>query len=96
VFIFIFLNQVKPTSHALPQVVDAGEGGLGAETLPGAPQFQQWGEIFLIDNEKKFLNFEHPKLSLKSSRVTVCTRVIKLVVMVASPHLSYVFFFHFF
>jgi hypothetical protein len=41
-----------------------------------------------------FLNFEHLELSLEGSRLIVCTRVVKLVVMVTSPHLSYMFFFH--
>jgi hypothetical protein len=36
VFFFRFFHQVKPTSHALAQAVDAGEGGLGAESLPRA------------------------------------------------------------
>jgi hypothetical protein len=38
------------------------------------------------------LNFEHRELSLEGSRTTLCTRVVELVVMVASPHLSYMFF----
>jgi hypothetical protein len=82
--------------HAMGQAVDAGEGGLGAATLEGAPHLQWWGEIFLIHYNIFFLNFEYVELSLEGSRSTFCTHVIKLVVMVASPYLSYMCFFFFF
>jgi hypothetical protein len=72
--------------------VDAREGGLDTETLPGALQLQWWVELLLIHFLYFFLNFEHPELSFEGSSFTVCTRVIKLVVMVASQHLSYMFF----
>ena len=72
--------------------MDAREGDLGAETLPRALELQWWGEIFLIHYNFFLLNFQCPKLSLKDSRLTVCTRVVKLVVMVVSPHLSYMCF----
>jgi hypothetical protein len=36
-FIFIFFHQVMLTGHALGQAVDAGEGDLGAKTLPRVP-----------------------------------------------------------
>jgi hypothetical protein len=82
--------------HTLGHAVDAGEGGLRAATLAGAPQLQWWGEIFLIHYKFFFFNFEHAKLSLEGSRSTFCTHVVKLVVMVASPHLSFTCFFLFF
>ena len=82
--------------HALGQAMDAGEGGLGAKTLRGAPQLLWWGEFFFIYNYFIFFNLEHPELSLEGSRSTLCIRVVKHVVMVASPHLSYMFFFFIF
>jgi hypothetical protein len=94
-FSFLFY-QVMLAGHALGQAVDAGEGGLGAETFPGAPQLQWWVELLLIHFLYFFLNFEHPERSLEDSSFTVCTHVIKLVVMVASQHLSYMFFFLYF
>jgi hypothetical protein len=92
VYSLFFLHQVMLAGHALGQVVDIGEGGLGTETLPGAPQLQWGGEFFLIHNKKKFLNFEFLELFLEGSRSTLCTRVVELVVMVTSLHLSYMYF----
>ena len=37
---------MKLVGLALGEVVDAREGGLGAETLSRAPQLERWGEIF--------------------------------------------------
>jgi hypothetical protein len=92
---FLFFHHVMLAGHTLGHAVDAGEGGLGAATLARAPQLQWWGEIFLMHYKFFFLNFEHAELSLEGSRSTFCTHVVKLVVMVASPHLSYMYFFLF-
>ena len=59
---------------------------------PKGPPTPMVGGIFLIHYILFFLTFEYPELSLECSMLTVCTRGIKLVVMVASPHLSYVDF----
>ena len=37
-------------------------------------------------------NFEHPELSLEGTRSTLLTCIVELVVMVASPCLSFIFF----
>jgi hypothetical protein len=40
--------------------VHAGEGGLGAETLPRAPKLQRWAEILLIYVKLVFHEFLSP------------------------------------
>jgi hypothetical protein len=42
------------------------------------------------------MNFDHPDHSLQGSRLNSCTRIVILVVMVASSHLSYLSFFNYF
>ena len=42
------------------------------------------------------LQFEHSELSLEDSRSTLYTRIVELVVMVASPHLSYMYIIYIF
>jgi hypothetical protein len=37
VFFLVLFHQVMLVGHALGLTVDPGEGGLGAETLPGPP-----------------------------------------------------------
>jgi hypothetical protein len=73
--------------------MDPGEAGLGAETLPGPPQVQWWAEFFLIKELYFFWTFEHFELSHAGSWLTVYTRVVQLMVMVTSPHMSFKFFF---
>jgi hypothetical protein len=70
-----------------------GKGILVPRPSQGSLSSSGSGEILLIHYNFFFLNFEHLELSLEGSRLIVCTRVVKLVVMVTSPHLSYMFFF---
>jgi hypothetical protein len=48
---FIISPQVKRVPHALGRAVHASKGGLGRETLPRAPNFQRWIEIFFINEQ---------------------------------------------
>jgi hypothetical protein len=81
-----------PLGQAWSQAHHAGEGGLGTETLPGAPQHQWWAQIVLITHKLFLFNFDCPRFSLEGIRLRMYSLALMLVGNVASLPLSYVFF----
>jgi hypothetical protein len=55
--------------HGLGQAMHAGEGVLGAETLPSALKLKRWVEFLLSMNNWVCMNFDHPEHSLEGSRL---------------------------
>jgi hypothetical protein len=82
-----------PSGQAWSQAHDAGEGGLGIETLPGALQHHWWVQILLITCKKFLVKFDCLGLSLEGVRLRMCFLIQLLMGNVASPPLGYGIFF---
>jgi hypothetical protein len=82
-----------PLGQAWNQAHDAGEGGLGTETLPGPPQHQWWAQVILITQKKNLFNFDCHGLSLEGVRLRMSFLALLLVRNVAGPPLGCRYFF---
>jgi hypothetical protein len=81
-----------PTGQARSQAHDAGEGGLGTETVLGPLQHQWWVQIILITQNYLLFKFDCPGLSLEGVRLRMCFLALMLMGNVASPPLGCRFF----